>query len=56
MLTGQGKHPSMILEADASKDLWICHTYFGMPGSCNEINMLHKQGIQNYIMAIVTKT
>jgi hypothetical protein len=27
MLTGQGKHPSMILEADASKDLWICHIH-----------------------------
>jgi hypothetical protein len=45
MFTGRGKHPSMILEAVASKDLQIWHAYFGMPGSCNDINdinVLHR--------------
>jgi hypothetical protein len=40
MFTGRGKHPTMILEAVASYDLWIWHAYFGMPGSCNDINVL----------------
>jgi hypothetical protein len=40
MFTGRGKHPTIILEAVASFDLWIWHTYFGMPGSCNDINVL----------------
>jgi hypothetical protein len=32
----------MILEAVATHDLWIWHAYFGMPGSCNDINVLHR--------------
>jgi hypothetical protein len=28
MFTGRGKHPTMILEAVASYDLWIWHAYF----------------------------
>jgi hypothetical protein len=42
MFTGHMKHPSMILEVVASRDLWIWHAYFGMPGSCNDINVLQK--------------
>jgi len=42
MFTGRGKHPTMILEAVASYDLWVWHAYFGMPGSCNDINVLHR--------------
>jgi hypothetical protein len=45
MFTSRGKHPSMILEAVASKDLQIWHAYFGMPGSCNDINVLHRSPI-----------
>ena len=30
----------MILEAMASFDLWICHSFFGMPGTHNDINVL----------------
>jgi hypothetical protein len=29
-----------ILEAIASQDGWIWHAFFGMPGSCNDINVL----------------
>jgi hypothetical protein len=35
----------MILEAIASHDLWIWHVYFGMPGSYNDINVLHRSPI-----------
>ncbi|CAO2196728.1 unnamed protein product [Urochloa humidicola] len=45
MFTGRGKHPSMILEAVASRDLWIWHAYFGLPGSCNDINVLQRSHI-----------
>jgi hypothetical protein len=43
--TGRGKHPTMILEAVASHDLWIWHAYFGMPGSNNDINVLHRSPV-----------
>jgi hypothetical protein len=35
----------MILEAVASYDLWICHAYFGMPGSGNDLYVLHRSHI-----------
>ena len=34
--------PTIILEAVASHDLWIWHAFFGMPGSHNDINVLHR--------------
>ena len=43
--TGRGKHPTMILEAVALHDLWIWHAYFGMPGSNNDINVLHRSPV-----------
>ena len=33
---------TIILEAVASQDLWIWHAFFGMPGSHNDINVLHR--------------
>jgi hypothetical protein len=45
MFIGRGKHPTMILEAVASYDLWIWHAYFGMPGSCNDINVLQRSNL-----------
>jgi hypothetical protein len=45
MFIGQGKHPSTILEVVTSKDLWIWHAYFGMAGSCNDINILYRPPI-----------
>jgi hypothetical protein len=45
MFTGRGKHPTMILETVASYDLWIWHAYFGMPGSCNDINVLQRSNL-----------
>jgi hypothetical protein len=34
--------PTIILEVVASNDLWIWHAFFGMPGSHNDINVLHR--------------
>lgn len=39
---GHVDKPTIILEAVASKDLWIWHAFFGMPGSHNDINVLHR--------------
>jgi hypothetical protein len=32
----------MILEAVATYDLWIWHAFFGMPGTNNDVNVLHR--------------
>jgi hypothetical protein len=42
---GHFKKPTLILEAVASHDLWIWHAFFGMPGSCNDINVLHRSHV-----------
>jgi len=39
---GHVEQPTIILEAVASNDLWIWHAFFGMPGSHNDINVLHR--------------
>ena len=40
MYIGHVHRPTIVLEAVASYDLWIWHTFFGMPGSNNDINVL----------------
>ena len=42
---GHFKKPTIILEAVASYDLRIWHAFFGMPGSCNDINVLHRSPV-----------
>lgn len=44
---GHHKKPTIILEAVASHDLWVWHAFFGMPGSCNDINVLHRSPVFN---------
>jgi hypothetical protein len=39
---GHVDKPTIILEVVASDDLWIWHAFFGMPGSHNDINVLHR--------------
>jgi hypothetical protein len=34
--------PTLILEAVASEDLWIWHSFFGLPGSLNNLNVLRR--------------
>ncbi|KAL5802912.1 hypothetical protein ACOSQ4_031217 [Xanthoceras sorbifolium] len=40
--THRGHHnkPTLILEAVASKDLWIWHAFFGIAGSYNDLNVI----------------
>ncbi|XP_024004112.1 putative nuclease HARBI1 [Eutrema salsugineum] len=41
---GAGK-PTIVLEAVASYDLWIWHTFFGPPGTLNDINVLDRSPV-----------
>ncbi|XP_022031163.1 uncharacterized protein LOC110932113 [Helianthus annuus] len=42
---GDHGHPTLILEAVASQDLWIWHSFFGLPGSLNDLNVLYQSAI-----------
>ncbi|GLT38016.1 hypothetical protein SLA2020_122890 [Shorea laevis] len=48
----QGDHdkPTIMAEAVASADLWIWHAFFGVPGSNNDINVLDRSSVFNYIL------
>ncbi|XP_021747847.1 uncharacterized protein LOC110713702 [Chenopodium quinoa] len=39
---GRNKKATLILEAVADQDLWIWHSFFGIPGSCNDLNVLYR--------------
>lgn len=45
MYTGHVHEPTIILEAVASYDLWIWHTFFGLSGSHNDINVLERSSL-----------
>ncbi|XP_058211662.1 uncharacterized protein LOC131323840 [Rhododendron vialii] len=50
MHRGHHNKPTLILEAIASRDLWIWHAFFGMVGSHNDVNVLdHAQNFDNFI-------
>eukprot|EP00918_Siedleckia_nematoides_P039555 GHVU01086039.1.p1 GENE.GHVU01086039.1~~GHVU01086039.1.p1 ORF type:complete len:436 (+),score=47.89 GHVU01086039.1:157-1464(+) len=38
----RGGTRSMIMEAVATEDLWIWHAFIGMPGSNNDLNVMHR--------------
>jgi hypothetical protein len=42
---GDQKHPTLILEAVASHDLWLWHAFFGAAGSNNDINVLNQSSV-----------
>jgi hypothetical protein len=42
MYCSHAKEPTVILDGVMSNDLWIWHAFFGLPGSNNDINVLHK--------------
>ncbi|KAL7599961.1 hypothetical protein Lser_V15G22780 [Lactuca serriola] len=46
---GDHGHPTVILEAVASQDMWIWHAFFGSPSSINDINVLNRSPIFNNI-------
>jgi hypothetical protein len=39
---GKSRDPTIVLEAIASHDFWIWHCFFGLPGSLNGIDVLHR--------------
>ena len=47
--TGQytrgSRKPTIVLEAVASQDLWIWHSFFGLPGTLNDINVLDRSPV-----------
>ncbi|XP_021744211.1 uncharacterized protein LOC110710246 [Chenopodium quinoa] len=42
---GRNKTATLILEAVADQDLWIWHAFFGMPGSCNDLNVFYRSPV-----------
>ena len=42
MYCGKSHDATIVLEAVASKDLWIWHCFFGMPVTLNDINVLQR--------------
>ncbi|XP_074269509.1 protein ANTAGONIST OF LIKE HETEROCHROMATIN PROTEIN 1-like [Silene latifolia] len=42
---GDHGYPTVMLEAVASVDLWIWHTYFGVAGSNNDLNVLSRSNL-----------
>ncbi|XP_024164066.1 uncharacterized protein LOC112171055 [Rosa chinensis] len=49
--SGRKRVPTIILEAVASYDTWIFHAFFGMPGSCNDLNVLGKSPLFDELTA-----
>ena len=45
MCKGHKGKPTLILEAVATQDLRIWHAFFGLPGSHNDINVLHRSPV-----------
>ena len=50
MYQGRSRTTTVILEAVASRDLWIWHAFFGTPGSCNDINVLQRSPVFDTIL------
>ncbi|XP_059650327.1 uncharacterized protein LOC132296102 [Cornus florida] len=47
---GRGRKPTLILEAIASKNLWIWHAFFGMAGLHIDVNVLDHSPVFNRII------
>lgn len=47
---GRNKKATIVLEAVASQDLWIWHAFFGIPGSCNDLNVLYRSPVFDEIL------
>ena len=42
---GRKGRPTVVIEAIATKDLRVWHAFFGMPGSCNDLNVLDRSPV-----------
>ena len=49
-LSGYHWVPTIVLEAVASSDLWICHVFFGVAGSNNDINVLNRSPVFDEVL------
>ncbi|XP_062027734.1 uncharacterized protein LOC133743714 [Rosa rugosa] len=49
--SGRKGYPTIILEAVASYDTYIWHAFFGVPGSCNDLNVLGQSPVFNDLTA-----
>nr|XP_043630217.1 protein ALP1-like [Erigeron canadensis] len=47
---GDKGHPTIMLEAVASYDLWLWHAYFGPAGSNNDINVLNESDLFDQLL------
>ncbi|XP_021755446.1 uncharacterized protein LOC110720703 [Chenopodium quinoa] len=47
---GRNKKATLILEAVAAQDLWIWHSFFGIPGSCNDLNVLFRSPVFDEVL------
>jgi hypothetical protein len=43
--TGKEGSPMLVLKAVATHNLWIWHSFFGLPGSLNDINVLERSNL-----------
>nr|XP_043633271.1 protein ALP1-like [Erigeron canadensis] len=46
---GDHKVPTIMIEVVASQDLWIWHSFFGPPGSNNDINVLNQSPLYDTV-------
>jgi hypothetical protein len=51
MYCGKSCDPTVVLGAVASQDLWIWHYFFGLPGTLNDINVLHRSHLFKKLFA-----
>ena len=48
--TGKEKEPTIVLEVVATKNRWIWHSFFGTPGTNNDLNILDRSPLfDNYL-------
>ncbi|XP_021751240.1 uncharacterized protein LOC110716895 [Chenopodium quinoa] len=47
---GRNKKTTLILEVVADQDLWIWHSFFGIPGSCNDLNVLYHSPVFDEVL------
>lgn len=47
---GDHGHPTIMLEAVASYDLWIWHAFFGVAGANNDVNVLQQSPLLNDLL------
>ncbi|KAL9681587.1 hypothetical protein QQ045_013372 [Rhodiola kirilowii] len=52
--SGRKGRPTIILEAVASYDIWIWHSFIDVPGAQNDLNVLHQSDIVDPLLARIS--